>query len=211
MKIVLTILCVLFSAASYGETTSTAAVGLGSEHQLVSAAVFYNLELLEALSAKVVGQIGGRLSYFSGQKLTYQSANTKDRDNFAIENLEVNGTNHLAFNSAVGFELRNLPWNLGAGFNIDVFGYSYSPKKKIGEVSLDGSGINIFRYAYNDIGSLYSEIYLSKRFDSTKIGLLIGITHSVTQYRAESDLPGYRTRRFLNFADAFIVGVSYTN
>ena len=210
MRIALTILCGLFSTASFGGATSMAVVGLGSGHQLVSAAGFYNLELLEVFGVKAVGQIGGRLSYFAGEKRTYQTGNTKDRVDFGIEKLELKATCHLALNSAVGFEIRHLPWNLGAGFNIDVFGYGYSPKKTNGDVSLNGSGINALRNAYNDVGTLYSEMYLSKRFDNSKIGVLVGTTHSVTQYRAESDLPGYRTRRFLNFADSYIVGVSHS-
>lgn len=209
MRIILLASFICFSSVSKGEVTSTAALGSGSKHQLATAAGFYNLEVFEIAGASFLGQIGGRFSYFSGDKRTYQTGNTKDRTDFGIETLELKATSHLALNTAIGFEITKLPWGLGAGFNIDVLGYGYSPKKTKDGISLNGSGLNSLRNAYNDIGTLYSEMYVSKRFEQLKCGIKLGTSHSVTQYRAESQIADYRTRRFLNFSDSYIVGLSH--
>jgi hypothetical protein len=133
-----------WSPVSSAAASSTAVLGAGTKHHLVSSAWFHNLPFLQVFSFNVEGQVGGRFSYFAGEKRTYQTANTKDRGDFGIETLAVTGTTHLALNSSIGLKIAEL-----------------------------------------------------------------NSTHSVTQYRAESDLPGYRTRRFLNFADSLIVGATH--
>lgn len=198
----------LISATAGAEVTTMAVGGYGAKHHLLSSAGFYNIGLLTLGDLKLDGQVGGRLTYFSGQKHIYQTANTRDRVDNGIEKLELKGTAHTAINSAIGFEVEYTPWGIGAGFNIDVYGYSYAPKKTLGDVTLDGSSVNVLRNAYNDIGSLYSEFFVSKRINSSGVSIKAGTTHSVTQYRAQSELGGYRTRRFSNFSDTFIVGAA---
>jgi hypothetical protein len=207
MRFIFIILLSITSKLALAEATTSVVGGFGPDTRLTSAAGFYKLQIFELHTLKVTGHLGGRFSYFSGQELTYQTATTKDRNDSGVETLRISGTSHLALNTAIGFEVTGLPWGLGGGFNIDVLGYSYSPKKSVGGITMNGSSMNALRNAYNDIGTLYSEVFLSKRFEDSALGIKVGTTHSVTQYRAESDIPNYRTRRFLNFSDAYVLGV----
>ena len=204
--------CVFFvdlSQKAFSETTYLGTAGIGSSNYFIGAAGFYMLPVTFSDQIKVAPGVGTRGAYFHGLKRNYQTGGDKERESQGVEFLKINNTQHLALNAAVAIKGEYLPWGIFIGFNIDSFGWTFAPKKSTEGLELEGGGWNILRYAYNDIGTLHSETYVGKNLPKLNIGLRLGTTHSVTQYRISSDETSFQAKRFLNFSDTFFIGVSF--
>lgn len=106
---------------------------------------------------------------------------------------------------------------LEAGFNLDVAGGSlggstggsYRPAggaPPIGVAASTAKG-NLFLFGNNDEGSLNSEFYASLRL-TPALSVRAGLSHFLTEYRAERELPGGR-RSFRRFSNFLFIGLRW--
>jgi hypothetical protein len=113
---------------------------------------------------------------------------------------------------------------LGAGFNIDVAGITFGPRKQFNVISNvfdagqspvvagNPTRFNLLLTSDNDIGSLNSEFYV-KLAVSNRIGLRAGYTFLFSEYTTDQDLSfdqgRIRNDRYRHKAGMLLIAVSY--
>jgi hypothetical protein len=202
--------CLLGVSNAFSESIWQSSTGLGSRHYFVSSGGFFNfpIHFLEKnVGLRLVPGAGVRVTYLEATSRIYQTAGKKEREDNAIEKIEINGTQHLALNTAISIAGEYVPWGVFIGFNIDILGYTVASKRSLKDSKLDGGGVNLLRYGYNDLGTLHSETFVGMNFPKHRFHVRLGTTHSATQYKVKESISGVRASRFLNFSDTVFIGV----
>lgn len=205
----LAFICWIGCPSAFADQVWQTSAGLGSKHYFVSSGWFFQFPIEGIHSLRFYPGLGARFTYLESTSRTYQTAGIKERNEKPIERVTIKGTKHGALNGAVSIIGEYVPWGMFIGFNIDILGYTFAPQKKSGDASLDGSGINLLRYAYNDFGTLHSEAFVGMNFPKQRIQVRVGTTHSATQYKAKTPIAGISGNRFLNFSDTIFVGFGF--
>lgn len=184
-------------------------IGLGTNNS--SSSISYERPLLDGKDLfaplSVQGGLKSRFVHLTGDKRKYQTGGFDDRKNCCIENITVKNTKHTALNQGFFIEIASSAFPIFVGFNLDLFGYTFAEKNSYDDIQLDGGGWNLFRWAYNDLGTLHSETYVGALI--SKYSVKIGTSHSSTQYRIVGNAGPLRTSRFLNFSDTVFASVGY--
>jgi hypothetical protein len=184
----------------YGYGTNNSAASFGYQRTVSD-----GIDLFASLNLQ--GGLKSRLVHLSAEERKYQTAGSADRENGPIENITVKNTKQTAVNQGFFIELASSSFPVFVGFNLDLFGYTFAEKNSSDGIELDGGGWNLFRWAYNDLGTLHSETYLGVLINQYTIK--VGTSHSSTQYRVVGNTGSLRTTRFLNFSDTVFASVGY--
>jgi hypothetical protein len=128
-----------------------------------------------------------------------------------------------SLNAAVHIHYR-FNQKLGAGFNIDVAGITFGPRKHFNVISNvfdagqspvvagNPTRFNLLLTSDNDIGSLNSEFYVTLAV-SNRIGLRAGYTFLFSEYTTDQDLSfdqgRIRNDRYRHKAGMLLIAVSY--
>ena len=167
--------------------------------------LFGGFELLADLS--IQAGLKSRLVHLVGDDLKYQTAGSGDRKKGPIESVTVKNSKHTAVNQGFFVELASSYYPIVAGFDLDLLGYTFAAKNSSEDVKLEAGGWNVFRWAYNDLGTLHSEIYLGVKHG--QYVFKVGTSHSSTQYRVVEHSGTLQTSRLLNFSDTFFLAAGF--
>lgn len=162
---------------------------------------------------------GGRLLLGYGARASLQTGRVElypVRVDGAVDRLTVHDAHLASLNANVHAAVK-LGGPIEAGFNLDVAGasvgasqsasYRSSPTAAPAGVRASPSAGNLFLFGSNDRGSLNSEFYASWRV-SPAFSLRAGLSHFLTEYRAERELAS-GTRLFRRFSNLIFVGVRW--
>jgi long-subunit fatty acid transport protein len=107
------------------------------------------------------------------------------------------------------FSAYRLHQKWAVGFNIDLIGLSFGPRRESSDFSngFDGAPtrFNVFKGAENDVGTLNSEVWIGY-FLNPNLVLKSGIAHFVGEYETTQSQSG-GNNRFRRFNNLLILGI----
>lgn len=193
-----------------------------------AAEVLYDLALAADSNARILSVGAARRHFFfparrlslgygaRASMLTGRVELSPVRADGAEDRLLLDNVRLATLNASVHAAVR-LSEPLEAGFNLDVAGGSlggstggsYRPAGGGPPVGVSASPAkgNLFLFGSNDEGSLNSEFYAALRI-SPALSLRAGLSHFLTEYRADRELPGGR-RSFRRFSNLLFVGLRW--
>jgi len=202
MNIKVFILCLLLAPSLKANSIhSGASLGINGKNAILSINGYYNWTFF---ADRLAFGLGGRHTSFFGSEYKALPVTGGDGQFMSIQDPQIHALN-AAFFSSFRYD------KFAAGFNIDLFGISYGPKKKATEFSNGLSGkpasTNILKGAAKDKGTLNSEFWLGYYLNPQCL-LRLGLAHFVAEYKTDqADATG--NNRFREFEDYHFLAFTY--